>query len=231
METFLQFDWILFGGTFDPPHLGHMDIVRSILDEYLSAEIVVVPSFSPPIGKGIVKNVSSSFSDRVAMCVLAFDQWERVQISALEEDIETPSYTINTLRSFKSEHNLDSVAWVMGADQWESFCHWNNPIGILEISSVIVIPRASMTHSDLLQNIVATCKALGVYKGIDEVSNCVQLTTGQTVVLLKNRPTNVSSTEFRNEMRLNPQFDGSTYVVPQVFEYIIDAGLYEIETT
>ena len=61
---------VLFGGTFNPPHMGHLHCIRSVIDRFSPTKFIMIPSFSPPIAEGISKDVGVSFDSRVEMCQL-----------------------------------------------------------------------------------------------------------------------------------------------------------------
>lgn len=219
-------EWIFFGGTFDPPHVGHMDAVRFARSRFTDAEIVLVPSFEPPVSKDEMKTVHSSFPDRVAMCVVAFDEWERVQVSSLEEDLGGPSYTIKTLRDLRGEYPNARLAWMIGADQLAQFANWFEPKDILELASLVIVPRPGQSRSDLILQASQLATSLGFKNSIDREAGVVLLDGGCNIYLLNEAPADVSSTEVRKIVgakgvgALEGLVDGS------IAAYIEDLELY-----
>jgi nicotinate-nucleotide adenylyltransferase len=134
---------IVYGGTFDPPHNGHAQMVEAALNQFGAAEVLVIPAFAPSVGGQGLKSVVASFPQRVDMATLAFASSRRVKISTVEQELSTPSYTLNTLRLVSSQAAEKRLALLMGQDQFESFPRWHEPKAILNIADLIIIPRSS----------------------------------------------------------------------------------------
>lgn len=224
-------EWIFFGGTFDPPHVGHMEAVQYVRDHFTDAEIVLVPAFSPPVSKDQNKTVHASFADRVAMCVVAFDEWERVQVSSLEEDLEAPSYTIKTLRDLRAEYPTARLAWMIGADQLLGFANWLEPKAILETASLIVLPRPEVSKSDLVEVAAQLASSLGFKSSIDRDEGVVILDGGCPIYVLSETPKEISSTAIRSKMRDQGVVGLNGLVDESIANYIEDLGLYREEGT
>jgi nicotinate-nucleotide adenylyltransferase len=228
-NNFLEPDWIFFGGTFDPPHLGHMDMVSIARTNFPNAQIVIIPAFQPPRSKDAKKTVAADFGDRVAMCVLAFDGWDQVQVSILEESLPTPSYTINTLRDLRQEYPNDKFAWMVGADQLKAFTSWRDPKNILELTDLVVLPRPDQVTEDLLNLGKDVAISLGFDCKIDQTKNMVQLGCGSSIIVLKDVPVQVSSSQLRTA--LQSQSVSINEMVPKtVHNYIDELGLYAPKT-
>ncbi len=218
-------DWIFYGGTFDPPHKGHMDSVEIARKVFSESQIVVVPAFAPPVSSHVQKDGVSSFADRVAMCVVAFDEWQNVQVSALEEDLGEPSYTVRTLRDLRAEYPSAKLAWMIGADQLVQFHNWHEPREILEMASLVVLPRPGQVKGDLLETAGKLATSLGFSISTDPEALLIKLDGGNAIFVLEENPASASSTELRT--LLNAKDPGlENFLCPAVLDYIDDVGLY-----
>ncbi len=219
-------DIIFFGGVFDPIHIGHMDAVRIVQDEFPKAKIVLVPSFVPPISSEEIKPVETAFVDRVAMSVVAFDEWPRVNVSSIEEELGVPSYTHVTLAALSEENPGSSLAWMIGADQLANFLRWSQPRKILELASLIVLPRPASSPMDILEISKQVASSLGFSTTLDETEMRIYLDGANSIYVLDKAPTSISSTEIRKLAAEDLQ-KISGKVPPVIMDYIADIGLYQ----
>ena len=221
----LEPDWIFFGGAFDPPHAGHLDAVRIALSAFPTAQIVVVPALEPPVSKTTNKEVVAEFVDRVSMCVIALENWDRVQVSAIEENLPKPSYTANTLQELRIEYPFSKLAWMIGADQLASFQSWFEPRKILEMASLIVLARPGQVKSDLLEDAASMATSLGFKVSIDANLGAVLIDGASEILILDEAPRDISSTQARDCFKNNPDA-ALDFVVSDVKDYIDESKLY-----
>src|SRR4029079_1745454 len=102
----------VFGGSFNPPHLGHRELIAALLERDLVDQVRVVPVYAHPFGKEL-----APFADRLAMCRLAFaGLGPRVRVSAIEKDLGGRSYTVRTLEAMHRARPREALFLVTGAD-------------------------------------------------------------------------------------------------------------------
>ncbi len=132
----------MYGGTFDPPHLGHLHCVESLKKVLPGlSRCVVVPH--PTIG--LRKKAVASFFHRLAMCRLLFKGLSFVEVSPMEENLAYPYYTLHTLEQIKSQVPHSPLGLLMGEDQ--NVFSWHKPQEILKLAKIFVIPRGQKgTH-------------------------------------------------------------------------------------
>jgi nicotinate-nucleotide adenylyltransferase len=222
----LEPDLIFFGGSFDPPHLGHVEFLKIIQNRFKNSEIVIVPSYAPVASATKEKPASSEFSDRLAMCVIAFDKCERVQVSAIEESLDIPNYTIDTLMELRSEYPLSKLAWAIGADQLNVFADWKEPTKILELASLVVLPRPHQVQKDLLEEALGLASRLGFTASIDAAEGVILLHGAGAVFVLPEAPRTVSSTDAREKIKSDPSA-AKELLSPEVLEYVSELNLYQ----
>jgi nicotinate-nucleotide adenylyltransferase len=153
----------LFGGSFNPPHLGHLAVGRDLLTSKKVDEVWVIPSFKHPFGKEL-----ASFEDRMAMCHLLFDSLgAKVKMSEVEKKINnTNGWTITTLQYLIDQFPEHQFSWVMGSDLLQATSKWKDFDKIKKLASIISIPRLGYEKSKL-PNISSTQVREAVASGKD----------------------------------------------------------------
>jgi len=136
----------LFGGTFDPPHIGHLLIAQTVCEAENFDKILFIPAFIPPH-----KNVTTSIEDRVAMVKLAIRDNPHFECSDVDIIRQGVSYTIDSIQDIKKRSGLssDEIYYLIGSDSLIDFKNWKNPREILNESKVIVAIRPGFRPSDI----------------------------------------------------------------------------------
>ena len=138
----------LFGGTFDPPHNGHVAIAEQCRKKLNNDRVIFIPAFLAP-HKTDVK--ISSAKDRLAMLRLAIQLYHGLEISELEIDRRGISYSIDTILQIKKELNLTSenLYFLIGTDSLVELHTWRQPERILDESRVVVAARPHYSMDDI----------------------------------------------------------------------------------
>ena len=144
----------LFGGTFDPPHLGHLIIAQTIFEAENFDQIVFVPAYQPPHKNGMK---ISPVDQRLEMLNIAIKENPNFIMSDLEIERKGLSYSIDTIMEYKKQNNLSSneLFYLMGSDSLRQFNKWKNPKMIIDESRVIVAIRPGFRPSDIPNWILA----------------------------------------------------------------------------
>ncbi|HYE57118.1 MAG TPA: nicotinate-nucleotide adenylyltransferase, partial [Rhodothermales bacterium] len=144
--------WGLFGGAFDPPHLGHL-IVAETIREVLGLERVVwMVAARPPhkLGRAV-----TDFEQRLAMVQAAIAGNPGFEVSDLEaqrfEATGQPSYTVDTLRALHAAQPDVRWALLMGEDQYAAFATWRDPNEITRMADLVVYRRTGATAAPEVQ--------------------------------------------------------------------------------
>lgn len=131
----------LFGGSFDPPHAGHVAIARAAADRFELGRVLFAPVGRQPLK---AKPAHASFADRLAMVELACAADTRFRASLLDEprpDGE-PNYTSATLERLHAELGADADVFALaGADSFLTLGHWREPHRLLALAQWIVVTR------------------------------------------------------------------------------------------
>jgi len=129
----------IFGGTFDPIHLGHLILVEQCRDQAKLDQVLFIPAASPPHKQ---QQSLTPFDRRVEMLSLAISGHAAFRIDELEKERTGPSYTVDTLTQLQSQRPGDSFHFILGSDSLQDLPMWYQPKRILELATLIVMVRA-----------------------------------------------------------------------------------------
>ena len=138
----------LFGGTFDPPHLGHLLIAQTVCEVENFDKIVFIPAFKPP--NKSMENITP-VKLRLEMLESAVLDNPRFEISQIEIQRGGTSYSLDTINQFKTEYQLtkDSLFFLIGSDTLANFDLWKEPKIIVNECSVLVAARPGFEPSNI----------------------------------------------------------------------------------
>ena len=128
----------VLGGTFDPPHLGHLALAERARDELGLSRVLFVPAADPPHKRTRSK---SALSHRLAMTRLAVRGIEGFAVSDVEARRSGPSYTIETLHELQRRHPAAELWLLLGEDSLRDLPSWREPEAIVALARVAVAPR------------------------------------------------------------------------------------------
>ncbi len=127
----------IFGGTFDPIHIGHLIIGQEIMLECALDRVVFMPSGDPPL-----KHTMTSAEDRAVMVSLAVRDYPGFELSRFELSRSGKSYTIDTLRHLRRNMGEGTkIFLIIGADNAVEMGDWFDPEGVLDLAQVLVAER------------------------------------------------------------------------------------------
>jgi nicotinate-nucleotide adenylyltransferase len=143
----------LFGGSFDPPHLGHQAIASNLLEKQLVDEVWFIPLKQHPFGK-----IVGPDQQRLAMLelMIAASPWKSsLKIKTYELEKDKPSYSLETLQYFRSQQPENTFSWVIGSDNLQGFHKWYLYRELVASFSVFVYPREGSPLEPLYDSMVA----------------------------------------------------------------------------
>jgi nicotinate-nucleotide adenylyltransferase len=137
-----------FGGTFDPPHCGHLNVAAAAANAFHLDSVLFAPAGRQPLKPG---SPSASFSDRLAMTTLACEQDKRFQASALDAPRTNglPNYTVDTLAELQRTMPDATLFNLVGADSFLDLRRWRETDRLLELAEWIVVSRPGFSLDDL----------------------------------------------------------------------------------
>jgi nicotinate-nucleotide adenylyltransferase len=135
----------IFGGTFDPVHLGHLVVAEQAREQGELDEVWFVPSARPPHK---LDQPITSFDRRVDMLELAIAGEPIFQVSLVEKARPGPSYTVDTLADVAASRPGVDWSLILGADSLIDFPAWREPDRILEMASLLVVARPGWSEAE-----------------------------------------------------------------------------------
>ncbi len=137
----------ILGGTFNPPHIGHLVCAQEALVALELDRVVLMPVSAPP-HKAIEADPGPEH--RVAMCRAAVAGHPALGVSLAEIERGGPSYTVDTLRALRARAPHDEHTWIMGGDQAHALPAWRDPEGVLALARLGVAERVGHRRADIL---------------------------------------------------------------------------------
>jgi nicotinate-nucleotide adenylyltransferase len=140
----------LLGGTFNPPHIGHMVAAQEALAQLELDEVLLVPVNEPPHKE---MEADPGVEHRVELCRRAVAGEERIRVSRVDADVPGPSFTVATLRRLHESRPGDQLTFIVGGDMALSLPTWREPATILELAELGVAEREGVRRSDIEERV------------------------------------------------------------------------------
>lgn len=139
----------IFGGSFNPIHLGHIILAGDIAEKFNLEKILFIPAYTPPLKS---ESELLPYKLRYKMVESAIKDYNVFDISNIEKRLPVPSYTINTLRELKKEFPDAKFYLIIGSDQAAQFKEWKEYDKIAETTEIIVMSRneTRMKNSNMI---------------------------------------------------------------------------------
>lgn len=194
----------VYGGTFSPPHLGHMHAAEVFLSEGGIDALFVIPTFTTPLKE---RDEATSPEDRLAMCRLAFSFSSRIFVSDIEIQRAGKSYTAQTLTALSAPDTV--LSFLCGTDMFLSMDSWYHPETIFQLAEIVCMRREDEREKEAM--LLAKAEEY-------------QSLYGARIRFLTAPPMAMSSSKIRARIRSNEPL--SAYLIPSVEAYICEKGLY-----
>lgn len=192
---------VIFGGTFNPFHIGHYEILRALNSDPQVEKILLMPDRLPP-------HKTSEFliddETRTQMCRIVSEDFPKCELSLIEFEREGKSYTVDTVKLLKERYPDRDFAFAIGGDMFVSFKKWRKYEELIKMLSFFVFKRSATDTQEF-----------------DKVFE--ELTAEGMKIILKDEviPA-VSSTQLRRD------FEKSKHLLPEkVYYYLKDRGVYK----
>lgn len=194
----------VFGGTFDPPHRGHVRVATDVADRLRLDRVLWMPARVSPFKRD---ETVTDAEIRLEMVRRTAELDPRFEVDARELDRPGLSYTIDTLEALRSEHPDAEIFLVLGADQFRDFPRWREPERIVKVARLAVMNRAGTSPRTLAPEVAEAVPGLE-----------------QACVFVPVTDVDVSSTGVR--ARVGDGHDPADQVPEGVAEVIRQRGLY-----
>ncbi|HOD53426.1 MAG TPA: nicotinate (nicotinamide) nucleotide adenylyltransferase [Candidatus Cloacimonadota bacterium] len=181
----------LFGGTFDPFHLGHQAVITNVIDQLQLDELFILPAANPPQKESVL----FSFNQRLDMVKMALSGMDKVIVSDLDSVDGKRSYTIDLISSFKSKYPNREIYFIIGEDNVSQLKTWKNYRMLLDQVKIAVLTR-----------------------NISDRDQWSKLDYTDRLHFIKMPPIDISSSEIREKIQKNEDF--SFLVSEPVYAYI-----------
>ena len=195
----------IFGGSFDPVHNEHVNLVKEGMRSLGLDKLFVMPAYQPPHKQG--KTLTPD-AERLRMCRLAFEDMDGVEVSDYEIAQKGTSYTYLTCRYFKESFPNDELFWLVGTDMLRNFPTWKKPEDILKNATLAVCARNEKDEW-------IEAEQAKFFKRFEK-----------KFAIIRYNGKDVSSTKIR--VLAGAGMDLSEYLPEKVAAYIVEKGLYEI---
>jgi nicotinate-nucleotide adenylyltransferase len=140
----------LLGGTFNPPHIGHLVCASLAVSALELDRVLLVPVREPPhkAAEG-----DPGVEHRVEMCRRSVAGDERLEVSLVDADVPGPSYTVDTLSRLHDRCPGDQLTFLVGGDMALSLPTWREPAAILELAELGVAEREGVRRTDIVERL------------------------------------------------------------------------------
>jgi nicotinate-nucleotide adenylyltransferase len=192
----------ILGGTFNPPHMGHLVMAQEALDQLELDRVVFMPVAVPPHKEA---REDPGATARLELCRLAVAGDERFEVSPLEIDRGGASFTVDTLKELHDVEPEHDLTFIVGGDMAQSLPAWREPEAILALARLAVAEREGVRREDIARRLES-------------------LHDGSRVVFFDMPRIDISSSSIRRRVAEGRPV---RYLVPDaVAEAIAEQGLY-----
>ncbi|NLH00641.1 MAG: nicotinate (nicotinamide) nucleotide adenylyltransferase [Clostridiales bacterium] len=193
----------IFGGSFNPPHIGHVEAAKAAAEELCADKLIIVPAARPPHKEQ--ENGTPGPEERFLLTKLAFCNMDGAEVSDIELRREGIGYTVDTLTELKNMYPDAEFVLLMGADMFVSFETWKDFQRIFELSALAVFPRGSDSAA------------------VKETIERYLKEYGGRIFEINFLPIEISSTELRTKLKNR---EGNNLLSDTVYEEIIKKRYY-----
>lgn len=187
----------VFGGTFNPFHIGHYEILSLLCNNDMFDKVLLVPDKIPPHKE---YSLCVDDSDRIRMCQIVCEDFAKAELCLIEFEREGKSYTIDTVKALKKLYPGDELFVTCGGDMIKTLDSWYRFDELKDLVSFIAVNRGD---------------------GKSFLSDIKRLkASGTDIIVLGDKITEVSSTELRNNIKRE-------YLPEKVWEYVNKRGIYK----
>ncbi len=193
---------VIFGGSFNPPHNGHLELLKAAEELNFVDKILILPSNIPPH-----KQIGADFADsthRINMCKLLASYSQKAEVCSEEIDRGGKSYMIDTVCALKKKYEKDTFWLLVGGDMVATLGNWYKAEELLSMISVLAVGRNTVSDIDFFEK-------------VSELKNI-----GTEVKILGTKTTPISSTDVRGAVKSG----NVAYIPRKISEYIKVNNLY-----
>jgi nicotinate-nucleotide adenylyltransferase len=209
----------IFGGSFNPPHMGHLNSLQTVLKKAGLNKIHVVPAAQNPLKK---QTEGPTAEQRLEMTKTAVESWG-TQFVVDDQEVKRggPSYTIDTVKELRKTIKAEDLYLIVGMDKFEELDQWKDMKELLTEANIIVTSRPGHEFPESLKELPPKIKKLA-----EEFDfNFIELKSGRSIQFIQLEDVELSSTELRKWLRSGKNVE--KYVPLGVENYIRSHKLYQ----
>jgi nicotinate-nucleotide adenylyltransferase len=209
----------IFGGSFSPPHMGHLACLTSVQKKAGLDLVHIIPTFQSPLKTPVDGPTPEQRLEMIKLAVQGFGS--QFVVDDLEIKRQGVSYTIETLKQYRKKYEAEDLYLVIGADHLETFSQWKDYKNILKEANIIVatrpgfdIPGSKDQLPSFLQEFI-----------LEYDFNFIELTTGRNLQFIRIPDVEISASELRKKLRAGRPVE--QFLPLAVEAYIRDSKLYQ----
>jgi nicotinate-nucleotide adenylyltransferase len=142
----------ILGGTFNPPHIGHLVCAQEARAQLALDRVILMPVHTPPHKEAIDDPGPDA---RLALCQAAIASDEELEVSTLEIERGGPSFTVDTLRTLHGSREGDDLTFIVGGDMASSLPSWQEPEAVLELARIAVAEREEHRRHEIAERVAS----------------------------------------------------------------------------
>ena len=204
----------ILGGSFDPPHVGHLMLAQDVRDALQLDRLLIIPAASQPLKPGS----RTAAAHRMAMSQRCFAGLAKTEVDPIEVDRGGLSFMVDTMAALRQRWPSAELQLVVGQDVVATLMQWREPARLFSMAQLVVLRRAGAVGNDF-----------GSSDGVGASRAVPRHAVPEGALELATRRVDVSSTEVRARVRDGRSIAG--FVTDAVAAYIASAGLYLQELT
>ncbi|MGE0631221.1 MAG: nicotinate (nicotinamide) nucleotide adenylyltransferase [Pseudobdellovibrionaceae bacterium] len=209
----------IFGGSFNPPHLGHLNLMASVQKKAGLEKVFVVPSSQSPLKHPVEGPTPEQRLDLVK--IAASQYGEQFVIDDQEIRRKGVSYTIDTIRAYRKEYKAEDLFLILGADTFESLPEWKSFKDLLKETNFIIATRPGHSLPTAVDELPEALKEFVAEFDM----NYIELTTGRSIQFITLKDVDISATDLRKRLRTGRSLE--KYLPLGVENHIRDNKFYQ----
>jgi nicotinate-nucleotide adenylyltransferase len=208
----------LFGGSFNPPHLGHLQSALTVLQKTGLDQVTFIPTSQNPFKTPVEGPTSQQRLEMVQAAVTGYHQ--KFTVDDLEIRRGGRSYAIDTIKEYRKTHEAEDLFFIMGVDSFEELDQWKDFAHLIEETNFIVTSRPGLDLPTSIEELPQ-----GLQKFVADFDfNFVDLKTGRNIQFITLKDVDTSSTELRKQVRIGRNV--SKFLPLAVETYVKEHKLY-----
>lgn len=209
----------IFGGSFNPPHVGHVNAVTTVQKKLGLDLIHIIPAAQNPLKHPIE---GATPEQRFKMTTLAFESYgKQFIINDCEIKRGGKSFTIDTIKTLQQQNPKDDLYLILGFDAFEEFGQWKDSTKIIELANLIVVSRPGGEFPDNKDSLPEFFKPFVTQFEF----NVVELTTQKSIQFLTLKDIEISAADLRKKLRTNRNTE--KFLPLSVESYIKEHHIYQ----